>query len=33
MPREQSRQAVNSNLYYQAGATKMVAAFNPKIVK
>jgi outer membrane protein OmpA-like peptidoglycan-associated protein len=33
LPREQTRQAVNSNLYYQAGATKMVAAFNPKIVK
>jgi outer membrane protein OmpA-like peptidoglycan-associated protein len=33
LPRDQSRQAVNSNLYYQAGATKMVAAFNPKIVK
>jgi outer membrane protein OmpA-like peptidoglycan-associated protein len=33
LPRGQSFQAVNSNLYYQAGNTKMVAAFNPKIVK
>jgi outer membrane protein OmpA-like peptidoglycan-associated protein len=33
LSREQSYQAANSNLYYQAGATKMVAAFNPKIVK
>jgi len=33
LPRGQSFQAVNSNLYYQAGSTKMVAAFNPKIVK
>lgn len=33
LSREQSYQAINSNLYYQAGTTKMVAAFNPKIVK
>ena len=33
LPRGQSFQAVNSNLYYRAGSTKMVAAFNPKIVK
>lgn len=33
IPRERSAQAANSNLYYQAGATRMVAAFNPKIAK
>lgn len=33
LPRDQSAQAANSNLYYQAGGTKMVATYNPKIVK
>lgn len=33
LPRDQAVHAVNSNLYYQAGGTKMVATYNPKIVK
>jgi len=39
LPREQASQpvravqAVNSNLYYQAGGTKMVATYNPKLAK
>lgn len=39
LPRDQAdqsiraAQAVNSNLYYQAGGTKMVATYNPKLAK
>ena len=33
IPRDRPAMATNSNLYYQVGATRMMAAFNPKIAK